>query len=96
LTEIVGLCAAGEGGPFAWSGATSLGGNVPVNTSGGMVARGDGGSASGLAQVHEIVTQLRGNASERQAKGVRIGLAVSCRHAFGNKPAVAIHLFQKA
>lgn len=95
LTEIVGLCAAGEGGPFAWSGATSLGGNVPVNTSGGMVARGDGGSASGLAQVHEIVTQLRGNASERQAKGIRIGLAVSCRQAADNKAAAAIHLFQK-
>jgi acetyl-CoA acetyltransferase len=97
LTEIVGLCAEGAGGPFAWSGATTLGGKVPVNTSGGMEARGNGGSASGLAQVHEIVTQLRGNAPGRQANGVRIGLSFSGSPVRGrNGSGMAVHIFQRA
>ena len=97
LTEISGLCAEGTGGPFAWGGSTTLGGKVPVNTSGGLEARGNGGSASGLAQVHEIVTQLRGDAAGRQASGVRIGLALSCSPVSArNGSAAGIHIFQRA
>jgi acetyl-CoA acyltransferase len=74
-TEELGFCAVGEGGPFAESGATSLGGELPVNTSGGLESRGHPVGASGLAQVHELVTQLRGEAGPRQVEGARIALA---------------------
>lgn len=74
-TEALGLCAIGEGGPLAESGATTLGGRVPVNTSGGLESRGHPLGATGLAQIHELVTQLRGEAGSRQVKGARIGMA---------------------
>lgn len=74
-TEYLGLCAFGEGGALAESGATTLGGKVPVNPSGGLESRGHPVGATGLAQVHELVTQLRGEAGARQVAGARIGLA---------------------
>lgn len=73
--EALGLCPIGEGGPFSASGATALGGKVPVNTSGGLECRGHPLGATGLAQIHELVTQLRGRAGARQVQGARIGLA---------------------
>ena len=62
---------------LAESGATTLGGRIPINTSGGLESRGYPIAASGLAQVHEIVTQLRGEAGKRQVAGARIGLVQS-------------------
>lgn len=73
--EMMGFCPEGEGSPLAESGTTKLGGRIPVNTNGGLESRGHPIGASGLAQVHEIVTQIRGEAGKRQAEGVRIGLA---------------------
>ena len=73
-SEVMGFCPIGEGGPFAETGATSLGGRIPFNTSGGLECRGHPIGASGLAQIHEIVTQLRGEAGKRQVVGARIGL----------------------
>ncbi|HEY0938902.1 MAG TPA: thiolase family protein [Steroidobacter sp.] len=73
--EGLGLCAPGEGGRFIASGAASLGGRVPVNVSGGLLSRGHPVAATGLAQIHELVTQLRGEAGARQVDGCRIGLA---------------------
>ncbi|OFW58314.1 MAG: hypothetical protein A2W01_08545 [Candidatus Solincola sediminis] len=73
-TEALGFCEEGAGGPFAGSGATDWGGSLPINTSGGLESRGRPIGASGLAQIHEIVTQLRGEAGQRQAEGVRVGL----------------------
>jgi len=73
-TENLGFCATGEGGRYAESGATRLGGERPINTSGGLECRGHPIGASGLAQLAEIVYQLQGICGERQVKGARIGL----------------------
>jgi len=73
--ENLGLCARGEGGPYTASGATTLGGACPVNVSGGLVAKGHPIAATGLIQLHELVTQLRGTAGARQVPGARIAVA---------------------
>jgi len=73
--EALGLCATGEGGRLAESGATGLGGRIPVNPSGGLLSRGHPVAATGLAQVSEVVQQLRGEAGGRQVENARVGLA---------------------
>ena len=73
--ENLGLCARGEGGPFSESGATSLGGQVPVNPSGGLVSKGHPVGATGIAQVFELVTQLRNEAGDRQVANARVAVA---------------------
>jgi acetyl-CoA acyltransferase len=73
--ENLGLCPQGQGGPFSESGATSLGGEVPVNPSGGLVSKGHPVGATGVAQVFELVTQLRGEAGERQVTGASVAVA---------------------
>ncbi len=73
--ENLGLCGPGEGGPFSESGATSLGGQVPVNPSGGLVSKGHPVGATGIAQIFELATQLRGEAGERQVAGARVAVA---------------------
>jgi len=61
-TEALGLCARGEGGPLAESGATALGGATPVNPSGGLESKGHPLAATGLSMIHELCQQLRGEA----------------------------------
>lgn len=73
--ENLGLCGRGEGGPYTASGATTLGGECPVNTSGGLVSKGHPIAATGIIQLHELVTQLRGEAGARQVQGARIAVA---------------------
>ncbi|MBI5014811.1 MAG: thiolase family protein [Deltaproteobacteria bacterium] len=73
--EALGLCGPGDGGRLVDEGATQLGGRVPVNPSGGLLSRGHPPGATGLAQVFEVVTQLRGEAGSRQVEGARVGLA---------------------
>jgi acetyl-CoA acetyltransferase len=73
--EALGLVAPGEGGPAAERGETALGGRIPVNTSGGLVSKGHPLAATGLAQIHELVTQLRGDAGARQVEGARMAVA---------------------
>jgi len=73
--EALGLCALGEGGPAAQRGETRLGGRLPVNPSGGLESKGHPIGATGLGQIYELVTQLRGEAGERQAQGARVALA---------------------
>ncbi len=73
--ENLGLCPMGEGGPFTQSGATTLGGAVPVNPSGGLVSKGHPIAATGIIQLHELVTQLRGEAGARQVETARIAAA---------------------
>jgi acetyl-CoA acetyltransferase len=75
VTEELGLCGPGEGSKLLHSGATRLGGRVPVNPSGGLVSRGHPVGATGTAQLVELVTQLRGRAGDRQVEGARVGLA---------------------
>lgn len=73
--ENLGLCRPGEGGPLTESGATRLGGRVPVNTSGGLLSKGHPIAATGAIQIHELVTQLRGEAGARQVVGARVAVA---------------------
>ncbi|MGF6485688.1 thiolase family protein [Paraburkholderia sp. JPY419] len=74
-SELLGFCEIGAGGPFAESGATKLGGSLPINPSGGLESKGHPMGASGLAQIYELVHQLRGNCGARQVHGARIALA---------------------
>jgi acetyl-CoA acetyltransferase len=73
--EGLGLCRPGEGGRLLDDGATELTGRVPVNPSGGLLSKGHPVGASGVAQVVEIIWQLRGDAGKRQVKDARVGLA---------------------
>jgi acetyl-CoA C-acetyltransferase len=71
-----GFCADGEQERMLAEGATEIGGALPVNTDGGLIANGEPIGASGLRQVHELVLQLRGTAGERQVPGTpRVGYA---------------------
>jgi len=74
-TENLGLCKMGEGGPLAESGATMLGGRIPVNPSGGLQSKGHPIGATGLGQIYELVLQLRGEAAERQVPGAKVAVA---------------------
>ncbi|MBI1987016.1 MAG: thiolase family protein [Nitrospinae bacterium] len=73
--EDLGLCPKGEGGAFIASGATQIGGTIPVNPSGGLISKGHPLGATGIAQIAELVWQLRGQAGDRQVEGARVGLA---------------------
>jgi acetyl-CoA acyltransferase len=73
--ENLGFCARGEGGPMTESGATRLGGKIPVNPSGGLLSRGHPIGATGVLQLHELVTQLRGEAGARQVERARLAIA---------------------
>jgi acetyl-CoA acetyltransferase len=73
--EALGLCPKGEGGKLVERGETALGGRIPVNVSGGLLSRGHPVGATGVAQIIEIVTQLRNEAGARQVEGAKVGLA---------------------
>lgn len=73
--ENLGLCVRGEGGVFTEAGETALGGRVPVNPSGGLVSKGHPIAATGVMQLHELVTQLRGEAGPRQVPDLRVAVA---------------------
>ena len=73
--EELGLVERGKAGEATVAGRTARDGDIPVNTSGGLKSKGHPVGATGLAQVFEIVTQLRGDAGERQVADARIGLA---------------------
>ncbi|NPV60575.1 MAG: thiolase family protein [Actinobacteria bacterium] len=95
-TEELGFCGEGEGGPFAESGATKLGGKLPVNTSGGLECRGHPIGASGIAQIVELVTQLRGEAGKRQVEGARLALAENGGGFIGTgEAAMCIHILER-
>src|SRR5206468_1472112 len=73
-TEGLGLFEPGAGGLAAEKGWTSLGGQIPVNPSGGLKAKGHPIGATGAAQICEVVTQLRGEAGPRQVQGALTGI----------------------
>jgi acetyl-CoA acetyltransferase len=75
--ENIGLCEPGEAEALLHSGATTLGGRVPVNPSGGLACFGEAIPAQALAQVCELATQLRGQAGDRQVEGATVGLAIN-------------------
>ncbi len=90
--ENLGLCAEGEGGSLIDSGATRLGGRIPVNVSGGLLSKGHPIGATGVANMVEIVEQLRGEVGARQVRDARIGLA----HVLGFGAAAGIHILEHA
>ncbi|UCG66892.1 MAG: thiolase family protein [Deltaproteobacteria bacterium] len=80
IYEALGFCKEGEGAKMLNEGRTAMTGDIPVNTSGGLIARGHPIGATGLAQVAEIVWQLRGEAGDRQVDSPKVGL---CQDAGG-------------
>jgi acetyl-CoA C-acetyltransferase len=76
-SECVGFFARGEGLAALRGGQTEIGGSLPINPSGGLKARGHPLGATGVAQVVEIVWQLRGEAGERQVQGARTGFSIN-------------------
>ena len=92
--ENLGLCADGEAGRLIDSGDTALGGRIPVNVSGGLLSKGHPIGATGVANMIEIVDQLRGEAGARQVEGARIGLTHVL--GFGVGSAAGVHIFEKA
>jgi acetyl-CoA acetyltransferase len=95
-TEALGFFPKGEGGVHAERGETKLGGKIPVNPSGGLLSRGHPIGASGLAQIHELVTQLRGEAGPRQVQGARVALAENGGGALGTEEAaMCIHILER-
>ena len=95
-TEALGFFPEGEGGVYAERGETRVGGKKPINTSGGLLSRGHPIGASGLAQINELVTQLRGEAGKRQVEGAHIALAENGGGALGNEEAaLCIHILEK-
>lgn len=94
-TEELGFCDEGEGGKLAERGATKLNGEIPVNPSGGLESRGHPIGATGVAQIVEIVWQLRGQAGKRQVKDARIGLTHNGGGILGSEEAaLCIHIFE--
>ena len=87
--ENLGFCAFGDGGVISERGDTTLGGRIPVNPSGGLESKGHPVGATGIAQVYELVAQLRGEAGARQVEGARIALAENGGGLHGIEEAVA-------
>ncbi|KJY25202.1 lipid-transfer protein, partial [Streptomyces katrae] len=85
--EDIGLCGEGEGAKLLREGATSLGGRVPVNVSGGLASFGEAVPAQAIAQVCELTWQLRGTAGARQVPGARVGITAN-QGLFGHGSAV--------
>ena len=91
--EDLGFCAPGEGATSTESGDFTLGGRLPVNPSGGLESRGHPVAATGVAQIVELVRQLRGEAGDRQVAGARYALAETAGgYAGGDSAAVAVHI----
>ena len=95
--EELGFCRTGESGKLIQEGATELGGKIPVNPSGGLLAKGHPMGATGVAQIVEIVWQLRGQAGKRQVANPTVGLT----HCMGGaipgigQGACGIHILKK-
>jgi acetyl-CoA acetyltransferase len=87
--ENLGFCPFGEGGTLAERGITALGGKLPVIPSGGLLSKGHPVGATGIAQIFELVTQLRGAAGTRQVAGARFGIAENGGGIFGIEEAAA-------
>ena len=91
--EALGFAERGCGRVAAREGLTALGGRIPVNTSGGLKAKGHPVGATGIAQAIEIFEQLRGEGGARQVKGARLGLA---QNMGGSGASSVVHIFERA
>lgn len=92
VLEALGIVEKGKGGMAAEEGLTSLEGKIPVNTSGGLKAKGHPVGATGVAQVVEIVKQLRGEAGDRQIKEARTGMT---QNMGGSGGSTVVHIFER-
>ena len=90
--ENLGLCGDGEAGRMVDEGEVALGGRIPVNVSGGLLSKGHPLGATGIANIYEVSTHLRGEAGARQVEGARIGLT----HVIGLGSACGIHILEAA
>jgi len=89
--EDLGFCKPGDGGKLAENGDTQLGARLPVNTSGGLKAKGHPVGATGTAQAYEVYLQLTGQAEKRQVKNAKVGLT----HNVGGSGATAtVHIYR--
>lgn len=91
ITEDLGFVKKGQGGPAVADGLTDYGGKVVVNPSGGLKGKGHPVGATGVAQVCEIVEQLRGSAGERQVVNAQIGLS---QNMGGSGGSAVVHVFE--
>ena len=91
VIEELGIVKKGKGGSAAESGMTKHGGKIPVNTSGGLKSKGHPVGATGVAQVVEIVKQLRGEAGPRQVKNARIGMT---QNMGGSGGSTVVHIME--
>ena len=89
--ENLGLCRDGEAGSLIDRGDTALGGRIPVNVSGGLLSKGHPLGATGIANLYEIATHLRGEAGARQVEDARLGLT----HVLGLGSACAVHILER-
>ena len=87
--EHLGLCAKGEAEALLRSGATTIGGRVPVNPSGGLACFGEAIPAQAIAQVCELNWQLRGQAVGRQVEGAKVGITAN-QGLFGHGSSVIV------
>jgi len=90
--ENLQLCREGEAVRLLEDGETTIGGRIPVNLSGGLLSKGHPIAATGVANLYEICTHLRGEAGQRQQPGAKIGLA----HVVGLGTCSAVHILEKA
>jgi acetyl-CoA acetyltransferase len=88
--ENLRLCADGEAGRLIDDGTTALGGTIPVNVSGGLLSKGHPLGATGIANIYEVATHLRGEAGARQVRDARLGLT----HVIGLGSACAVHVLE--
>ena len=88
----LGLCEPGGAGDFIDSGGPFRDGSTPVNVSGGLISKGHPIGATGVANVYEVSTHLRGEAGDRQIAGATVGLA----HVIGLGSACGVHILEKA
>ena len=89
--ENLGLCKDGEAGRMIDEGEVALGGRIPVNVSGGLLSKGHPLGATGIANIYEVSTHLRGEADKRQVEGARFGMT----HVIGLGSACGIHILEK-
>ena len=89
--ELLGFAEEGGAERLVEEGATRLGGRIPFNTDGGLIARGHPGGPTGLAMIHELTLQLRGEAGPRQVEDARVGLA----HLVGGGSVCAVNLHER-
>ena len=91
VTESLGFFEPGKGGPGIEAGETVIGGRIPVNPSGGLKSKGHPVGATGIAQIYEVVKQLRGESGERQVRDARVGMA---QNMGGSGASTLVHILE--